>query len=402
MSLSFLLGTFTLPWWGYVLVALILTQTTIVSVTVYLHRHQTHRALEMSPLLSHFFRFWLWLTTGIITKEWVAIHRKHHDTVETDEDPHSPRQYGINKVLWDGYDLYRTEAEHKETLVKYGQGTPDDWVERYVYSKMHVVGVASLLIIHFLLLGAAGVAIWAMQMMWIPFFAAGVINGLGHWWGYRNFECRDNSTNIVPWGLFIGGEELHNNHHAFANSARFSSRWWEVDIGWGFLCLFRALGLVKINKIAPKYAATADHPDGEQQHKLNLDTLRAVLANRQLVMASYCRNVVRRVCSEELSSGPDSTRANLLSYASRFAMYHREILGSRVKGILDMARDDPSLGIIYQQKAKLQKLWELRAGTVADMENVLQYLSDWCHEAEKSEVAALKDFALTLRGYSAA
>ena len=400
MSLSVLLGMFTLPWWGYVLVTLVLAQTTIVSVTVFLHRHQSHRALEMSPVLSHFFRFWIWLTTGIVTKEWVAIHRKHHDTVETEDDPHSPVMHGIRKVLWDGYSLYREEARKPETMVKYGQGTPDDWVERNVYSGLHILGVSALLVIHFALFGVMGIAIWAVQMMWIPFFAAGVINGLGHWWGYRNFECPDNSTNIVPWGLFIGGEELHNNHHAFANSARFSNRPWEIDIGWGFLCLFRALGLVKINKVAPKQVAVSQ--PGSELSRLNLDTLRAVLANKQHVMASYCRNVVRRVCSEELRSGPDSARAKLLSHASRFAMYHREVLGSKVGGILDMARDDPSLGVIYQHKAKLQKLWELRAGTVADMENLLQYLSDWCQEAEKSGVDALKDFSLTLRGYSAA
>ena len=389
-------GMLPLPWWGYILVALALTHITIISVTIYLHRHQAHRALEMSPVLSHFFRLWLWLTTGMTTRGWVAVHRKHHDTVETNDDPHSPRIYGINKVLWEGTELYRKEAACKETLAKYGQGTPNDWIERNIYSH-NLVGIFTVLAVLVLLFGAAGISIWAVQMMWIPFFAAGVINGLGHWFGYRNFQCHDNSTNIIPWGILIGGEELHNNHHAFANSARLSYRWWEFDVGWMYLQIFRVLGLVKINKVSRRPPVTRL---GDTTNMLDIDTLRTILTNKQYIMARYCKDVVRRVCREELQSSPDMTRARLLSYAHRFAMHHRDIVNTKIKEILDTAWDDPSLSVIYRQKARLQDLWQQRSATAGDMESSLRYLSEWCHEAEKSGVDALKEFAMTLRRYT--
>ena len=395
--MSVLSGLIAMQWWGYLLVALAVTHITIISVTLYLHRHQAHRALEMSPLLSHFFRLWLWMTTGMVTKQWVAIHRKHHDAVESNLDPHSPRVYGIKKVMWEGAELYRQEAACEETSRKYGQGTPDDWLESNVYSKYPTLGISLMFIIQFALFGVLGIAIWAVQMIWIPFWAAGVINGLGHWWGYRNFECRDNSTNVSPIGILIGGEELHNNHHAFANSARFSNRWWEFDIGWLYLCVLRAVGLVKINKVAPKpLTITSKH---SSDNALDIDTLRAILANRQYIMASYCRDVIRRVCTEEMGANSDYGRTRLLSYAARFAMHHKDTLGARVKGILEIAGDDPSLQVIYKQKAQLQELWEQRAGTVSDMESLLQNLSDWCQSAEKSGVEALREFAYALRSY---
>ncbi len=247
-------GIFDLPWWGYVVWTLVFTHITIASVTIYLHRTVTHSALKLHPLASHFFRFWLWLTTGMFTKAWVAIHRKHHAKCETEEDPHSPQIKGISKVLWGGVELYRIEAKNKETLEKYGHGTPDDWLERNVYGKREKLGVGTLLAIQVLLLGPIGITVWAVQMAWIPFFAAGVINGLGHWWGYQNFKHGDEypnvfkSQNIIPWGIPIGGEELHNNHHADPTSAKFSRKWWEFDLGWVYIRILKLLGLAKVKK----------------------------------------------------------------------------------------------------------------------------------------------------------
>ncbi|TAK73296.1 MAG: acyl-CoA desaturase, partial [Gammaproteobacteria bacterium] len=244
-----MLGMVHLPWWGYIVVLLVLTQLTILSVTLFLHRGQAHRAIEFHPIASHFFRFWLWLTTGMVTKQWAAIHRKHHAKVETDEDPHSPIAKGIKKVFFEGAELYRVEAKNQETMDKYGQGTPDDWIERNVYSRHSAKGIALMLIIDLVLFGPVGLTMWAIQMAWIPFFAAGVVNGIGHYWGYRNFECKDASRNIIPFGLFIGGEELHNNHHAYGTSAKFSSKWWEIDAGWGVIRLLQMLGLAKPRRI---------------------------------------------------------------------------------------------------------------------------------------------------------
>ena len=245
-------GLLPLPVWGYIILALVLTHITIVSVTLYLHRHQAHRALDLHPIVSHFFRFWLWLTTGMETKQWVAIHRKHHAKVETEGDPHSPKIYGIKKVLWEGAELYRAECPNEETMRIYGHNTPDDWIERNLYSRFSAAGPTTMFIINFVLFGFAGMAIWAVQMAWIPFFAAGVINGIGHWWGYRNYETEDTSSNIVPFGILIGGEEMHNNHHAFASSARFSNKWWEFDIGWMYIQLMQAIGLAKVKKVASR------------------------------------------------------------------------------------------------------------------------------------------------------
>src|SRR5437879_6137579 len=250
-------GLIPLSWWGYIVVTLVLTHVTIASVTIYLHRSQAHRGLDLHPAIAHFFRFWLWLTTGMVTKEWVAIHRKHHAKVETDEDPHSPQTRGIRKVLLEGAELYRKESKNLETLEKYGHGTPDDWVERNVYTRHSWQGVGLMLAINLVLFGPIGMTIWAIQMMWIPVTAAGIINGIGHYWGYRNYECSDAATNILPLGILIGGEELHNNHHTFATSAKLSSKWYEFDIGWGYIRVLETLGLAKVKKVAPKPAFDA-------------------------------------------------------------------------------------------------------------------------------------------------
>ncbi|HTE15661.1 MAG TPA: fatty acid desaturase, partial [Burkholderiales bacterium] len=236
------LGLLDLPWWGYVLATLGLTHITIAAVTIYLHRYSAHRALDLHPVVSHFFRFWLWCTTGMTTKAWTAIHRKHHAKCETVEDPHSPQIFGIKKLLMEGAELYRVEGANRETLENYGHGTPDDWLERHVYGKHDRIGIGSMLVLDVIVFGPIGITIWAVQMMWIPFLAAGVINGIGHYMGYRNFQSEDASTNVVPWGILIGGEELHNNHHAYATSAKLSNRWYEFDIGWLYIRILETLG----------------------------------------------------------------------------------------------------------------------------------------------------------------
>jgi stearoyl-CoA desaturase (delta-9 desaturase) len=245
-------GVWRLSWWQVLIFTLVVTHITIASVTIFLHRTQAHRAMELGPIPSHFFRFWLWLTTGMVTKEWVAIHRKHHAKCETPDDPHSPQTRGIETVFWQGAELYRAEAKNKETLAKFSHGTPDDWIERNLYTRFSWQGVALMLIINVTLFGALGATVWAVQMLWIPVTAAGIINGIGHYWGYRNFEAPDASTNISPWGLIIGGEELHNNHHTYPTSAKFSVKRYEFDLGWAYIRAMQAIGWARVKKVPPK------------------------------------------------------------------------------------------------------------------------------------------------------
>jgi stearoyl-CoA desaturase (delta-9 desaturase) len=279
-------GLLDLPWWGYVLVTLALTHVTIVCVTVFLHRHQAHRALDLHPVVSHFCRLWLWLTTGMDTKAWTAIHRKHHAKCETAEDPHSPIVLGLGKVLWEGAELYRREGKNPETLARYGQGTPDDWLERHVYHPHSAKGILLMFIIYVLLFGIPGITVWAINMAWIPFFAAGVVNGVGHYWGYRNFECRDAATNIVPWGIVIGGEELHNNHHTYPTSAKFSVKPWEFDLGWVYICLLSFVGLVTVKRTVPRPEIIAG------KSMVDAHALRVIIVNRIQIMTQYSHDVI--------------------------------------------------------------------------------------------------------------
>ena len=273
--------------WTLVLITLGLTHITIVSVTVYLHRYSAHRALELHPALKHFFRFWLWMTTGMGTRAWTAIHRKHHARCDSEEDPHSPQVLGIRKVLREGAELYQAEAVNQETLDKYGAGCPNDWIERNVYEKYTVLGITLMGLINVALFGVIGVTVWAIQMMWIPITAAGIINGIGHYWGYRNFECTDASRNVLPWGILIGGEELHNNHHTYPSSAKLSVRRFEFDMGWAWIRLFEMLHLAKVKKVAPKPIVEAGKPS------VDLDTLRALIQHRFPVMAHYPPTVTK-------------------------------------------------------------------------------------------------------------
>jgi stearoyl-CoA desaturase (delta-9 desaturase) len=387
-------GLIALPWWGYIVVALVFTHITIASVTIYLHRHQAHRALDLHPLVSHFFRFWLWLTSGMVTKEWAAIHRKHHAKCETAEDPHSPQVLGIGKVLREGSELYRAEAKNQETLDKYGHGTPSDWVERHVYTPHSGKGIALMFIVNVLLFGPLGITIWAVQMMWIPITAAGIINGIGHYWGYRNYEAADASTNIVPWGILIGGEELHNNHHTFASSAKLSSKWWEFDIGWFYIRTLETFGLARVKKIPPEltYDKAKDHID--------LDTVKAVITARFVVMAQFAREVMARVHRDELRNldPSDKTRLTLLKPVRRLMVREPRLLDETARARLQKALEqNQTLHTVYTMKQKLADVWQRSATT---QENLIQALQDWCHEAEATGIHALREFSNKLRTYS--
>jgi stearoyl-CoA desaturase (delta-9 desaturase) len=379
--------------WEIIGVTLLLTHITIASVTIFLHRYQAHRALDMHPAVSHFFRFWLWMTTGMVTKEWVAIHRKHHVKCETEEDPHSPQIKGIKKVLWRGAELYRQEANNVETLKRYGKGTPQDWLERNIYSR-HTLGISLMLIIDLLLFGVAGLAVWAVQMVWIPFWAAGVINGIGHYFGYRNYECKDASTNIVPWGIIIGGEELHNNHHTYPGSAKLSSKWWEIDMGWVYIRLLEHLKLAKVKKLPPKLIIDIN----SSKPHVDTDIVRAVLANRFQVMSKYCKDVLVPVLREELGRANQSSR-DLLKKGKTLLIREESLLCDKSKQKLEnVLSASQKLKIVYSYKQKLEEIWKHR-GEHHTHESLVKALQDWCKQAESAGIKALEDFAASLRGF---
>jgi stearoyl-CoA desaturase (delta-9 desaturase) len=371
-----------------------LTHFTIVSVTLFLHRQQAHRAVSLHPLISHFFRFWLWLTTGIVTREWVAIHRKHHATVETSDDPHSPQTAGLLRVLFGGIFLYQREARNKETLKVHGIGTPDDWIEQNLYVRFRNVGIILMLLIDIFLFGSgAGLLIWIVQMLWIPFWAAGVINGLGHWYGYRNYELPDASHNLTPWGLFIGGEELHNNHHAFAASAKFSTRWFEIDLGWFYICLLARLRFATIHKTPP----TVSRREGRL--RCDTETLRAVVANRFDITSRFTREVLQKVCREETTRDQNlqSNQRLILQKAVKLVQQESRGLNTVARRHLQTALAlSPRLAASYRAKVRLQAIW---SRSNASSDSPLQQLEDWCNRAESSGIEALREFALQLRGY---
>jgi fatty-acid desaturase len=372
-------------------VTLVLTHITIVSVTVYLHRYSAHRALELHPALKHFFRFWLWLTTSMNTREWTAIHRKHHAKCETIEDPHSPVHKGLATVLRKGAELYKEEARNEDTLRIYGKNCPDDWIERNLYSRFQLAGVTLLAIIDLTLFGVLGITVWAIQMMWIPVMAAGVINGLGHALGYRNFECRDAATNILPWGIIIGGEELHNNHHTYPNSAKLSVKKWEFDIGWMWIRLFSMLGLAKVRRTAP----IAHRIEGKQT--LDMDTAMAVLNNRFQIMAQYRKLVIKPLVSQEMQRVDDSAQ-HLFRRAKKLLSRESSLLSSRNEESLQQVLEHSQrLRLIYEKRLALQQIW---TRTSANSHDMLHALREWCVQAEASGINALQDFAATLRSYS--
>ncbi|MCU7842258.1 MAG: transposase [Candidatus Thiodiazotropha sp. (ex Monitilora ramsayi)] len=386
-----LTGLSDLTIWGYIALTLGLTHITIVSVTVFLHRHQAHKALNLHPLLSHFFRFWLWLTTGMVTREWVAIHRKHHAKCETEDDPHSPQTRGIGEVLCRGAELYQSEAANQETLDRYGKGTPDDWLERHIYTPRHYHGVSLLLVIQFLLFGPAGVAIWALQMIWIPFWAAGVINGIGHYWGYRNFEIPNASTNILPWGLLIGGEELHNNHHAYASSAKLSIRPWEFDIGWFYIRLFSLFRLARVHKVAPAPQLIPARP------QLDMDAVRSLTVNRLQLLSDYRRRVLQPVFRAEINATAHKSWKRLYRKARHLAKRDLSLLNEKERQRLRQVLENSStLKTVYQLRIQLQDVWEQQASS---HETRLESLRQWCTQAESSGIQALEEFVQLMRRY---
>ncbi|AVR98241.1 DesA family fatty acid desaturase [Pseudoduganella armeniaca] len=379
--------------WQTVVYTLIVTHITIASVTIYLHRHQAHRALELHAIPSHFFRFWLWLTTGQVTKEWAAIHRKHHAKCDTEEDPHSPVTRGIKKVFWEGAELYRAESKNKETLAKYGHGTPDDWIERNLYTKYSWQGVAALLILNVMLFGAKGITVWAVQMLWIPVTAAGIINGIGHYWGYRNFDCSDAATNIFPWGILIGGEELHNNHHTYATSAKLSSKWYEFDIGWGYIRAMEMVGLAKVKKMPPKpkFAKNKAHADFE--------TLQAVIANRYDVMAKYAASV-KHAWAEEVEHLKHKAQLESGFLKSARKLMQREpakLEAPQQQQLVELFQHSKALETMHNMRVELGVIWERSHFT---RDELVQKLQDWCQRAEASGIKALQDFSLRLRSYA--
>jgi stearoyl-CoA desaturase (delta-9 desaturase) len=385
-------GLIDLPWWGYVLVALGLTHITIAAVTIFLHRCQAHRALELHPVVSHFFRLWLWLTTGMVTKEWAAIHRKHHAKCETVDDPHSPQIHGINKVLWTGVLLYVKEAFNKETIERYGHGTPDDWIERNVYSSHSILGLFLTGAINVALFGLIpGLLILVVQIIWIPFWAAGVINGVGHWFGYRSYDAADASTNIVPWGILIGGEELHNNHHAFATSAKLSSKWYEFDIGWMYIRIMESAGLATVKKIAPK-------PRFEPKAAADLATLHAVIANRYDVLSRYTKSVKKTYAAElaRLTHWSPSD-AEALRSLKRALLRGQALAGAESAKLGETLKKSRALATAVAMRDELAALWDRSA---ASKEQLLRQLQDWCHRAEASGIAPLVDFSHRLRSYA--
>jgi stearoyl-CoA desaturase (delta-9 desaturase) len=384
-----------LPWWGYVLIALALTHVTIAAVTIYLHRHQAHRALELHPIVSHFFRFWLWLTSGMVTKQWAAIHRKHHAKCETPEDPHSPQVLGLKKVFFEGAELYRAESKNQETMDKYGAGTPDDWLEHKVYSGNSAKGIVLMAVINIALFGPIGLTIWAVQMAWIPITAAGIINGVGHFWGYRNFTCEDASTNISPWGILIGGEELHNNHHAYGSSAKLSNKWYEFDIGWMYIRMMEMVGLAKVKKVAPRVRMT------KGKAVCDLDTLQAIITHRYDVLTRYTRTV-KGVYANEMgklkATMPQLNEGSMVKQVKRWLYLDAADMREQDKvSLSEVLSQSKQMETVYAMRQELTGLWMRSSAT---KEQLLGQLQDWCHRAEASGIDSLQTFSRKLRCYA--
>jgi stearoyl-CoA desaturase (delta-9 desaturase) len=385
-------GLFQLGFWQMLLYLLVVTQLTIFSVTLYLHRSQAHRGVDFHPVIAHFFRFWTWLTTSMITREWVAIHRKHHAKCETEEDPHSPQFKGIGTVFWRGVELYREARGMRQDIEQYGRGAPDDWIERHLYTPYATLGPTLLLFISFGLFGFAGVAVWAIQMLWIPFWAAGVVNGLGHWWGYRNFATTDTATNLTPWAFWIGGEELHNNHHAFPSSAKFALRRWEFDIGWMVIKAMEKVGLAKVLRVAPSLDVRPNIqvPD--------TDTMKALLAHRFQAMTDYQRNVLMPALREEAQAAGAKLRSLLPRKLRQGLVDDGRWLDPEAREQMQQwIAQRPRILTLVEYRRKLAAVLEARTSNANE---ALHNLQAWCREAEATGIRALQDYAARLKGYS--
>jgi stearoyl-CoA desaturase (delta-9 desaturase) len=388
VNLDFLYGILNLSFWGYVLVTFLMIQVTFMGVTLYLHRDATHRSLDLHPALRHFFRFWLWMSSGIVTREWVAVHRKHHAKCETKDDPHSPVIHGLKKVLLEGAELYQAEARNPETTEKFGRGTPDDWMERNVYLKYRNYGIVLMVVIDLVLFGVPGIIILAAQMLANPLMAAGVINGIGHYYGYRNFECPDAARNVMPWGFLVAGEELHNNHHAFPSSAKFSVHRWEFDIGWLYIRVLQTLGLAKVIRVAPAPARVAP------RSHIDLETVRAVIVNRMHVLREYSRNVTVPVFREQLAAASGQLTRRVKKLLVREPVLLDQAAQSRLKEVL---ANNQALQTVHEFRERLRVLWN---GSNMSNESLLDHLKEWIAQAEASRIKVLQDFAASLRGYA--
>ena len=388
MNLDFLYGLLNFSFWDYVLVTFLMVQFTFMGVTLYLHRDATHRGLDLHPILRHIFRLWLWMSSGIVTKEWVAVHRKHHARCETPDDPHSPVIFGLKKVLLEGAELYQAQARNPETCEKYGRGTPDDWMERNVYLRYRNYGILLMVLIDLVLFGVPGIIIIAVQMLANPLMAAGVVNGLGHYTGYRNFECPDAARNIMPWGFLVAGEELHNNHHAFPSSAKFSVYRWEFDIGWLYIRIFQTLGLAKVLRVAPAPAKNAS-----RKH-VDIETVRAVIVNRMHVLRDYTRHVTLPVFRQELRDAGGKLSGRVKKLLVREPVLLDDQAHSRLQEVL---ASNQALQTVYEFRERLRVMW---SGANMSNENLLQHLKDWIAQAEASRIKVLQDFAVSLRSYA--
>jgi stearoyl-CoA desaturase (Delta-9 desaturase) len=381
-----LYGVLNLPWWGMALITYGLIQVMFLGITLYLHRDQSHGGLELHPILRHFFRFWLWFCSGTVTKEWVAVHRRHHAYADQDGDPHSPVVFGLKKVLLEGYELYVAGAKNREILDNYGRGTPDDWIERNLYNRFPKSGIILFSLIHIVLFGIPAILMVTIQLAAQPFFAAGVINGLGHHTGYRSFEMASAATNIIPWGVFIAGEELHNNHHAFPWSARFSLQRWEFDMGWLFIKIFSFFGLAKVKKVAPR-------PRFEKKKStLDTDTVQALFTNRMYVLRDYARRVVRPVCRELTRREPPGAIPEI---APKLLIRHPALLAEQAhRALRELLDRHKELKTIHEFRERLTQLYN-----DANQARAVQQLREWCAQAEASGIRALRDFAARLPAY---
>lgn len=379
--------------WQVFIYTMVVTHITIASVTIFLHRCQAHRALDLHAIPSHFFRFWLWLTTGQVTKEWAAVHRKHHAKCETEDDPHSPVTRGIKKVLLEGAELYRIESKNLETIKTYGKGTPDDWIEHNLYTKYSWLGMVVMLLINFALFGVIGITVWAVQMMWIPITAAGIINGIGHYWGYRNYDCIDAATNIIPFGIIIGGEELHNNHHTFATSAKLSSKWYEFDIGWLYIRILETIGLAKVKKMAPVAKFS------EMKAMIDVETLHAVITHRYDVMAKYT-TFLRAEWQQEIAHLREKAKLEDGFLKSVKKLIQREPMkleAPQKQQLSELFAHSNALKTMHDMRAELSLIWERSTAT---SDQLVVQLQDWCNRAEMSGIKTLQEFSFRLRSYA--
>ncbi|MET0983827.1 MAG: fatty acid desaturase [Steroidobacteraceae bacterium] len=388
MNIGWLYGLAQLSFWSIVWITLAMVQTTIMAVTLYLHRDATHRSLDLHPSLRHFFRFWIWLTSSMLTREWVAVHRKHHALADRSGDPHSPVTAGLGRLLLEGAELYKREARNPDTQEHYGNGTPDDWIERRVYSRHRNAGIVAFVVLELVLFGVPGIIMIAIQMLAMPVLAAGVINGFGHSLGYRNYEVENASTNIIPWGVIVGGEELHNNHHAFPSSAKFSVRPWEFDAGWLYVVCLRSLGLAKVKRVAPRPAVMGIGQPADP------NAVYAVIHNRMHVLRAYATQVVAPVLEHELRSESQSVARVARKLLVRSPVLLDTVARCRLQQLIEAY---PALRTVHEGQEQLRQLWETVTPTKDKLSDMFR---GWCVRAEASGIKPLEDFAGTLRRFS--